>query len=382
MRIAAFNVQNLFDRPKVFNHDDPKVNCKVIAHAQLNILFDKRKYSKGDKACMLRLLQELDVLGGDEGPYARIRRIRGQLISRPRPPKAPFIRANGRDDWVGWCELITGPLKEPAMLNTARMIHDVDADIMAVIEVESRPVLKQFHELVLEKLEGGKCYRHLMLIDGNDDRGIDVGLMTRKGYPIGEMRSHVDERDSYGKPLFDRDCPEYSVTTPSGNQIVVLPNHFKSKYGGNNYSSKAKRLAQSKAVACYYNRLIKQGFDKVVVLGDLNDTPKSNELRPLLIDTNLQDVSKHNNFTEFEFKASKASNENRGIGTYGLGNDRDKIDYLLLSPALFKLVAKGGIFRKGIWPGSRPKRWDVYPELTEKHHAASDHHLIWADIDI
>ena len=379
MRIAAFNVQNLFDRPKVFNHNDPKVNRKVIAHARLNILFDKRKYSEADKARMLELLRELGVLRSDKSPYVRIRRIRGQLISRLHPPKASFIKANGRDDWVGWCELIAGPLKEPAILNTARMIRDVDADIMAVIEVESRPVLKQFHELVLEKLKGGKRYRHLMLIDGNDGRGIDVGLMTRKGYPIGKMRSHVDERDSHGDPLFSRDCPEYSVTTPAGNQIVVLPNHFKSKYGGNDSSSKAKRLAQSKAVACYYNRLIEQGYNNVVVLGDLNDTPNSNELKPLLQDTKLRDVSEHDNFTEFEFKVN---NDNRGIGTHGLGNDKDKIDYLLLSPALFELVTKGGIFRKGIWPGSRPRRWKIYPELIEKQHAASDHHLIWADIDI
>jgi hypothetical protein len=54
----------------------------------------------------------------------------------------------------------------------------------------------------------------------------------------------------------------------------------------------------------------------------------------------------------------------------------------LLSPALFDRVTKGGNYRKGIWPGSRPPRWETYPDLIRKHQAASDHHLIWADIDI
>ena len=116
-----------------------------------------------------------------------------------------------------------------------------------------------------------------------------------------------------------------------------------------------------------------------MVLGDLNDTPDSDELSPLLAGTDLRDISGHAKFTEFEFKAN---NGHRGIGTHGLGNDNSKIDYLLLSPALFAKVTKGGIFRKGVWPGSQPPRWEVYPELTKKQHAASDHHAIWADIEI
>ena len=380
MRIAAFNVQNLFDRAKVFNADDPDAHRDVLdAHAELNTLFEKDAYSDADKARMLALMAQLGMLKKDRGRFTRIRKIRGQLISRPKAPKVPFIKANGRGDWVGWCELRTGAVDEVAIINTARMIRDVGADVLAIVEAESRPVLKQFHELMLEKLGIADGYRHLMIIDGNDDRGIDVGLATRNGFPIGAMRSHVDDLKPDGHPIFSRDCPEYAVMTPSGARLVVLPNHFKSKFGGNNPASQAKRRSQSEAVAGYYNRLMADGVENVVVLGDLNDTPDSQDLAPLLAGTDLRDVSDHAAFTEFEFKAD---NGDRGIGTHGLGNDDDKIDYLLLSPALFAKVTKGGICRKGIWPGTRPRRWAVYPELKKKHHAASDHHAIWADIGI
>ena len=122
------------------------------------------------------------------------------------------------------------------------------------------------------------------------------------------------------------------------------------------------------------------GHNNIVVLGDLNDTPDSEPLQPLLANSDLRDVSEHELFDTGEFKGREGTDE-RGIGTYGLGNDGHKIDYLLLSPALFNRVTAAGLFRKGAWPGSRPPRWTIYPELTEKVHVASDHHVIWVEID-
>lgn len=378
MRIAAFNVENLFDRAKVFNDPEPDAHRDVLAaHAELNTLFARDVYSAADRTRMLELIERLGMLRRDEGPFTRIRKIRGRLITRPRPPKLPAIVADGRDDWVGWCELKTAPVDESAMQNTARVIRDVGADILAIVEAESRPVLCKFHDLMLERLGLGAGYDHIMVVDGNDDRGIDVGLATRTGHPIGRVLSHVHDRRDDGFPVFSRDCPEYVVTTPSNARLVVLPNHFKSKFGGNDAASRARRRAQATAVAAIYRRLREEGEDNVVVLGDLNDTPDSAELAPLIEDTDLADASAHPAFTEVEFRAD---NGHRGIGTYGLGNDGDKIDYLLLSPALFARITRGGIFRKGAWPGSRPPRWAVYPELEKPQHAASDHHAIWVDV--
>lgn len=380
MRIAAYNVENLFDRAKVFNDEDPAAHREVLdAHAELNKLFELDFYPDPVKERMLELLEALGMLRDDEGPFTRLRKIRGQLISRPRKPKKPFIKADGRADWVGWVELRTEAVDEIAMMNTARVIRDMGADVLAIVEAESRPVLKKFHEMMLEKFALVEGYRHLMIIDGNDDRGIDVGLATRTGFPIGTVRSHVDDLKPDGFPVFSRDCPEYEVTAPSGARVMVLPNHFKSKFGGNNAPSRAKRRAQAEAVARHYARLRDEGVENIVVLGDLNDGPDSDELAPLLGDTDLKDASTHPAFTEVEFRAN---NGQRGLGTHQLGNDDDKLDYLLLSPALFARMTKGGIFRKGAWPGSRPPRWDVYPELRKPHHAASDHHAIWADLDI
>jgi hypothetical protein len=54
-----------------------------------------------------------------------------------------------------------------------------------------------------------------MLIDGNADLGIDVAVLTKAGFEIGNVRPHLDNTDGQGL-VFSRDRPEFSVTTPSG----------------------------------------------------------------------------------------------------------------------------------------------------------------------
>lgn len=371
MKIAAFNVENLFDRPKVFNKDDETSSKIISAKAELNTIFEKANYSNSDKARIKELLEILGLDKSDNGKYAIIRKIRGRLLSRPR--NAPLsITANGRHDWVGWAELKNGSVNEIAIQNTGRVIRDVNADILAVVEAENRITLKQFNQEILKEINGTP-YKEVMLVDGNDDRGIDLGIMTQNGYTIKAIRSHIHDLNSKGYPIFSRDCPEYQIITPSGEVIWVLPNHFKSKYGGNDSRSKKKRLDQAQKTVEIYEKLINEGYNNVIVLGDLNDTPDSEELKPLVVDTNLKDVSEHPTFDPGQFPE---------IGTFGLGNNEDKIDFLLLSPTLFNNVQSSGLFRKGAWPGSRPKRWDKYPEIKRKIHVASDHHVIWADINI
>lgn len=379
MKIASFNVENFFDRARAFNLADADKRAEVLGQvAEFNMLIGREAYSDDDKKRLLKLLAALGVLRQDEGQFVRLRRIRGPFLKRPRSThKKVEIVADGREDWIGWMEHKTEPVSDIAIDNTARVIRDVDADIIAVVEADNRVALKQFSASTLQRVQG-RPYDQIMLIDGNDDRGIDVGLMCKLGYDIGLMRSHIHELGEFGEPIFARDCPEFAVTTPKDELIWVIPNHFSSKFGGDNPQKQARRLAQAARAAALYNGLRAEGQNKVVVLGDLNDTPDSPALAPLLVDTDLKDISDHPTFDTGEFKGRPGSGE-RGYGTFGLGNDGDKIDYLLLSPELFDRVTAGGLFRKGAWPGKK-KRWTVYPELTEERFVASDHHVIWAEI--
>jgi endonuclease/exonuclease/phosphatase family metal-dependent hydrolase len=367
MRLASFNVENLFNRASVMNLDDWNEGRPVLdAVATLTDLLEQPVYSAADKTLIITLLTALGLSASDTGPYVILRRNRGSLVARRN--SGLEVVADGRDDWIGWVELRKAAVNETAMLNTGRVIRDMDADILAVVEAEDRIALSHFSTQVLGAV-GGAPYPNIMLIDGNDARGIDVGLMTKAGYDIGAMRSHVADGGP-DAPIFSRDCPEYAVTTPGGEVIWVLVNHFKSKGFGSPADNNRRRRAQAQAVAGYVARLQAEGFANIAVMGDLNDTPDSTPLAPLF-QAGLRDVSEHPTFDTGDFA---------GQGTYALGNDDDKIDYILLTQPLFDRITAAGLFRMGAWPGSRPKRWPVYPELQRKIHAASDHHAIWVDI--
>jgi endonuclease/exonuclease/phosphatase family metal-dependent hydrolase len=226
-------------------------------------------------------------------------------------------------------------------------------------------VLDKFSEQLLQKVNGTP-YPFVMVNDGNDDRGIDVGVMTKADHEIVSIRSHVDDEDELGR-VFSRDCPEYVITTPTGERLVALVNHLKSKGFGPASSSNQLRERQAKLVKKIYERLVQEGEENVVVLGDFNDTSASTTLAPLLQETDLKDVVTHPSFTH-----------DARPGTFGNATKTQKIDYLLLSPALFDKVLGGGIFRTGAWGGKNGTLWPHYQTMTRAVHAASD----YADISI
>lgn len=377
MRIASFNVENLFDRAKALALPT-WADGKVILdqHARINELLNEPVYTPAIKAEIMTLLTALGIRDRDDaGEYAILRQNRGRLVTRHNDGTVEIVAA-GRLDWVGWVELKTEPVNELATQHTAMVMNDVHAQILGVVEAENRISLRDFSEILLQQI-GATPYRQVMVIDGNDDRGIDVGVMTAAGYEIVGIRSHVDDDDGQGL-VYSRDCPEFTITTPGGDELVVLVNHFKSKGYGNQSDNDNRRRRQAQWTADIYDRLIADGHPNVVVLGDLNDTPDDpgdppGPLSPLLIDTDLRDITTHPTFTP---------DPNGRPGTFGNGTKSQKIDYVLLSPALFSKVVGGAIFRLGVWGGVNGTLFPHYPTMTRKVEQASDHAAIYADINL
>lgn len=370
MRLASFNVENLFARPKAMDADaaDAKTRRAVLtAHSRVSTLLALPSY-QGHEQEILDNLEKLGLLRSDEGEFARLRKLRGALLKRPRSGDVQLV-AKGRNDWVGFVELKTVAVDEVATENTARVFAELRAEVAVVVEADDRPGLHMFSQTLLPEV-GAEAYEQVMVVEGNDERGIDVGVMVGDGYRLVQIRTHIFDRDDEGV-IFSRDCCEYHLEAPSGARIVVLANHFKSK----GYSEKGdpqgakRRTRQATRVAEIYRGLLEEGFEHVCVAGDLNDSPTSEALAPLLSVSGLVDASEHEHW-----------DWNHRRGTFGSGNEDEKIDYLLLSPALRAKQTGGGVFRKGVWHGPRTKDpWDLFPTLTAEQHAASDHACLYAD---
>jgi endonuclease/exonuclease/phosphatase family metal-dependent hydrolase len=371
MRLASFNVENLFARPKAMDETqgDAATRREVLAaHARISDLFERSSYA-GVEDEILAQLGVLGLLRSDDGPYAVLRKVRGQLVRRPRSGPVVLV-AKGRADWVGWIELKTVAVDEVATENTGRVLKELGADVATVVEADDRPGLQMFNDAMLPAV-GGTPYEQVMLVEGNDPRGIDVGFLARSAYRLVQIRTHVFDTDAQGV-VFSRDCCEYHVDTPLGTRLVVMANHFKSKgYASPGDPVGAKRRARQAArVAEIYASVRAEGIDHVAIMGDLNDDPSSAALAPLLDVPDLTDVSAH-----------PAFDWNHRHGTYGSGNEKEKIDYILMSGPLFQRVVGGGVFRKGVWRGPRTKDpWDIFPTLTAKQQEASDHAAIYADV--
>lgn len=372
MRIATFNLENLFRRPVALNQDTKKKGQPYIdAYGDITKLLDKPVYSDSDKDRIVELLKKLELDNTrKESSWAVVRQNRGHLYTVSKNGDVN-IKADGRDKWEGWVELKTELVAKTATKMTAKVIEEIQPDILAVEEAEGRDVLLHFNSALLH----ANPYEHVMSVRGNDDRPIDVGLLTQNGYAIESIVSHVDERyvtkEGKKEKLFSRDCAEYTVR--AGDQtILVMVNHLKSQIGDSKKIHKARdhRLEQAKAVRKIYDERRKEGHDLIVILGDFNDSPTSDALAPLLKNgSDLRDISTHPKFTSDGLP-----------GTYGTAKKaKDKFDYILLSPALFAKVTGGGVLRKGVWA---PKTFKPFEEMHSEVDAASDHAAIYADIAI
>lgn len=286
--------------------------------------------------------------------------------------------ASGRSDWIGWAELISEPVNETAVRMTAAVITEVNANVLCVVEAEDRPSLVRINlELLNDR------YGHIMLVDGNDPRGIDIGLCCDTPIQVASIRSHVDTPDpaGTGRPLFSRDCPVYQLRLPNGTELWLLLNHLKSQSftSGN---PDPLRSRQSTEVRAIYDRLRTEGAQLVAVMGDLNKGPTNDQppqhptLEPLLgPDSPLVDAT---TLPGFELGPRP--------GTFQSCSLRNRLDYILLSPELAAAATDGGIFRKGLWgtPTNKnpPQDWAVFPQITESIHAASDHAAVWIDLNL
>jgi endonuclease/exonuclease/phosphatase family metal-dependent hydrolase len=370
MRLATYNVENLFRRPAAMNMATWADGKPVLDDLRkLNDLINRDTYTASVKSQILATMgQYPGLVNNGSSKFLRLREIRDKLVRRRAA--GPQIEVNGRDEWVGWFELVDEGLDETAILNTGRILGLVNADVQCLMEVEDRIALRRFNSNVLTDV-GATPFDHAMLIDGNDERGIDVALLHRDPFVLKSIVSHSEDLDPAGNAIFSRDCAEYELQTPAGNTLLLLVNHFKSKLPPAS-ASNAKRLKQATRVREIYDQRRAEGFQHIAILGDFNDTPDSAPLDPLLQPASgLVDIMQHANFT----------GDGRG-GTFANGAPSQKIDYILLSPALAALVTAGGVERRGVWGGANGTLFPHIPEITKSAEAASDHAALWADLNI
>lgn len=366
LRIATFNVENLFSRPIAMDYDDFSVGQPFLdAYHELNSLFAKPQYSDADKRRILEIMSAQRLTATrPQNKHLEFRKIRGQLFAKR--DNRYVVAANGRADWVGWIDLKKKEINDQAIINTARVIAAVNADILMLCEVEDRPGLVKFHDSVLRPILDATQrppYPYALVVDGNDSRGIDVAILSK--HPISDITTHVFDLPG-APPTFSRDCCEYFVDVPTlPGRLIMMANHFSSR--GSDPTGLKRRLPQSQRVADIVSQRVNQGFTHLVVCGDLNDSPDKPGLAPLIQHPGLRDAVA-------VFSAQIDPSGTR-LGTYETG--KVQFDYLLMSPAVEALARGAGIERRGHYA---PRTWKSFDTIKSARDEASDHHCVWVDL--
>ena len=116
LRIASFNVENLFGRAKVFNFKDHTIGDEILGKIDdLRKLLKKDTYSADDKKEIVR------VHNKELKQYIEVREDRGKLFKR-RGMAVIGVKANGLDDWDGTIEFKRARFSEIARQNTAKVL--------------------------------------------------------------------------------------------------------------------------------------------------------------------------------------------------------------------------------------------------------------------
>lgn len=345
LRIATYNCENLFSRPKIFEQTAKRSNQLLGYVAQLQ-----------------------EALKNDVFDHKRIKELESKLrgFAIVNDLRGDHTTAVGAQEWMGGVELVRADITDAAVKNTARVISDINADVICLIEIEDRNLLQKFHDDLLYKdflqPTARAGYTHVLLLDGNDPRGIDVSFLSR--IPVLSMQSHIHEFTEYeGKQVrtFSRDCLEVQLQAPDGKVLHLKINHFKSM--GNSPKtdpqSNRRRLGQAKRVAELVDQHDLQN-DYMIVAGDLNSDPTSFSMEPLVNKSGLYNVN-------LELPANDR-------GTFGTG--KQQLDYLFISDALKKLLQSVRIERRGIFTKSK---WKPYPTVKSERTQASDHAAVLAE---
>jgi len=161
----------------------------------------------------------------------------------------------------------TVPVPKPAEELDAlvEVIRSLDADLLALQEVENRGGLRRLKNKFLKNLR----YRDPVLYEGNDLRGIDVALLSR--FPVGQVTSyrHLQFPRGNGKTTrFSRDLLRVRVMPAADLWIDVYVVHFKS---GSRRSDVEKRRAEAARAREILDAELKKDPEyRFIILGDFN----------------------------------------------------------------------------------------------------------------
>jgi endonuclease/exonuclease/phosphatase family metal-dependent hydrolase len=223
----------------------------------------------------------------------------------------------------------------------ADAIRRLDADVLALSEIESKEALEEFRATYL----GGLGYDHLASIDAGDGRGIEQAVLSRieitaaKNWPseaIADMDAKRTgdgwEKSSKGElpKRWARSPLMVDLKTKDGQQLVLFVVHHKS---GRDFNAQ-RELEALQTIAFAAERIGANKDINLAILGDFNAVPSRKSVK----------VYAEAGFVNaYEFRVDPKARREAYVTHV---TDR-AIDYIFLSPGLAKDAVQRSFFVLG-----------------------------------
>ena len=255
-------------------------------------------------------------------------------------------------------------------LELARTIREMDADIIALQEVESYESLQWFRDNYLADMG----YRYMASFDVGYYRAIEQSVLSR--FPITNTRIWPNmsvrdvERPGLGWAPVPDDLDELTYQrSPLMVEIQVNEDYsltlFNVHHKAGGQASMYHREAEAITLSGKVRQLMAAEPDRnIIVLGDFNAAPWDKSLRTYL-EIGLIDTQAHRNTRDEEGALYKTHESNRVI------------DYILMNSAAHNelVIGSAHVFGRPAPPPQYDWRRDPYP-----HGYASDHYPVIIDI--
>jgi exonuclease III len=269
--------------------------------------------------------------------------------------------------------------------NTAMAILDSAPDVLVVQEIENIYTLRNFNKIYLDDY-----FERIISLDGNDLRGIDVGILIKRGrndIKVDGLRTHIDDpepnkhiirRSVPGMgylvtgAIFSRDCLELDLDV-AGTKLTIMANHFKAQ-DRTPKSSNPKRQRQAERVAQLVDAAEAAGR-AAIVMGDLNVPPSNTSIVGKTITAVRNHAKLQDPFGSFPTTSRPPSPKDAWTHYFAGDRSVSRLDYILVSKKLkfTKPDPAVDIVRKGQTTQNKHYTGPRYGTVGPQHTEASDH---------
>lgn len=242
------------------------------------------------------------------------------------PDRPEWLNKAIAKDLKGWDATMLNKKLENLNAVISKFNNNTGPDILGVCEIENKNVLDRL--VVKMKATTGRNYK-VLHHDTSDQRGIDIAFLY-------DTALYTDDNRIFSlevmKRSATRDLFQVHLTTLTGNELVLIGNHWPSRMGGQ-YETEPFRIMVAETLSYWVERIHEEKPNaNIILMGDFNDNPFDRSLTNYLLAS--PSIHKVENAKNHLFYNPMFDFLGKQIGTHVYNGEQNILDQFMVSKSL------------------------------------------------